>query len=75
MSGIYLILQNPKPHIPSPKPQVSSSKSVLNLGLGIWDLELYSMKMLNLTDTKQPGSWNLELGIWDSDLFNFIDRL
>ncbi len=57
-----------KSQAPNSKPQVSSSKSVLNLGLGIWNLELYSIKMLNSTDTKQLGSSLLEFGAWNLGL-------
>ncbi len=52
MSGIYLILQNPKPQTPSPKSQAPSLKlqecfefGSWNLEFGIWDLELYSMNL------------------------------
>ncbi len=41
MSGIYLILQNPKPQVISPKSQVPRAFEIWDLGLGIWDLEFY----------------------------------
>ncbi len=68
MSGIYLNLQNPKSQAPSLKLQECFEFGSWNLELGIWDLELYSMKMLNSTDTKQLGSSLLELGAWNLGL-------
>ena len=61
MSGIYLNLQNPKSQAPSLKLQECFE-------FGSWNLELYSMKMLNSTDTKQLGSSLLELGAWNLGL-------
>ncbi len=48
MSGIYLILKNPKPQVPSPKNQ-----ELLDLDLGIWNLglEIWNLGLLNIMPT------------------------